>query len=94
MLAVAFVRRRRCRHRRRRQPTLADLARRLEINEVDRAVLTLKTQARKLEQQRTRVGAGCSAGPLACMFCRTRLRTAHASAAAGCCCICTSLQRD
>ena len=29
--------------------------RRLEINEVDRAVLTLKSQVRKLEQQRNRV---------------------------------------
>jgi hypothetical protein len=29
--------------------------RRLEINEVDRAVLTLKSQARKLQQQRGRV---------------------------------------
>lgn len=34
---------------------------RLEINEADRAVLTLKTQARKLEQQRQRVSVG-SAG--------------------------------
>ncbi len=29
---------------------------------MDRAVLTLKSQARKLEQQRARVGAGCWAG--------------------------------
>lgn len=31
---------------------------RLEINEVDRAVLSLKSQVRKLEQQRTRVSTG------------------------------------
>lgn len=44
---------------------LARHERRLEINESDRAVLTLKTQARKLEQQRQRVRAACRARPAA-----------------------------
>lgn len=50
---------------------------RLEINEADRAVLTLKTQARKLEQQRTRVGTHHYMGALygcwprlECLLCR------------------------
>ncbi len=39
-------------------PPLPLRRRRLEINEVDRAVLSLKSQVRKLEQQRTRVSTG------------------------------------